>query len=322
MGADGFRLDAARHYIEDGRVQAHTPATHDWLRAFYLFSKGLNPEMLAVGEVWDVSDVVATYVGDQLDLVFEFSLATAILLSVNEGRVTPLESGMKEIQRLYPEDGYATFLTNHDQDRVMDELGREPDKARLAATVLMTLPGVPFVYYGEEIGMTGSKPDELIRTPMQWSSAAQAGFSSVTPWEPVNDGYEETNVERQTTDSDSLLSHYRELITLRSGHLALSNGGFFPLQSADRSVYSFVRYTPDERVLVVINLGDQPTADYALAAGTSPLTAGVYTASALPGGMEAVPLDVGPDGAFLGYQPQPELPPRSALILFLAPVEE
>jgi len=269
-----------------------------------------------------VSDVVATYVGDQLDLAFEFSLATAILLSVNEGRVTPLESGMKEIQRLYPAGGYATFLTNHDQDRVMDELGREPDKARLAATVLMTLPGVPFVYYGEETGMTGSKPDELIRTPMQWSSAAQAGFTSGTPWEPVNEGYEETNVERQTTDPDSLLSHYRELITLRFAHPALRVGDFLPVQSADRSVYSFVRYSPDEHVLVVINLGDEPTTDYALAVRTSPLTAGAYTATTLPGGTEVAPLDVGQDGAFEGYQPQPDLPARSALILLLAPAEE
>ena len=70
------------------------------------------------------------------------------------------------------------------------------DKAKLAASVLMTAPGVPFIYYGEEIGMTGEKPDEQIRTPMQWSAEGNAGFTTGSPWEPVNGDYRETERRR------------------------------------------------------------------------------------------------------------------------------
>jgi len=319
VGVDGFRLDAARHYVEEGDTMSHTPATHDWLRGFYTFTKDVNPEALTVGEIWDVSDLVATYVGDQVDLAFEFSLAKAILLSVNEGRVTPLESAMKEAQRLYPEGGYATFLTNHDQNRVMDEFSQDLGKAKLAATVLLTLPGVPFVYYGEEIGMTGSKPDELIRTPMQWSADEHAGFSTSPPGEPVNWGYEEKNVEGQSADPDSLLNHYRQLVALRNARPELRRGDFFAVQSADRAVYAFLRHTSDGQILVVVNFDDQATSDYALSARNSPLPPGEYEATDLLTGASAAPLPVKPDGAFDGYQPLPDLSARSALILDLAP---
>jgi glycosidase len=322
MGADGFRLDAARHYVEDGDVQAHTSATHAWLGEFYAFAKGVNPEMLTVGEIWDVSDAVAPYVGDELDLAFEFSLAKAILLSVNEERVTPLASAMKEVQRLYPEGGYATFLTNHDQNRVMDQLSGDPDKARLAATVLLTLPGVPFIYYGEEIGMTGSKPDPMIRTPMQWTSGPNAGFSGGTPWEPVNTGHEELNAEVQLAEPDSLLNHYRALIILRRTHPALGVGGFSPVDSAGHRVYAFLRHVPDEQVLVVINFEDKAATDYALSLAEGSLSPGGYTVMDLLTGLEAAPLTVAEGGGFEGYLPLPELPARNALILGLVPGED
>ena len=84
----------------------------------------------------------------------------------------------------------ATFLTNHDMNRVMSQLSVDTNKAKLAASVLLTVPGVPFVYYGEEIGMTGVKPDEFNRTPMQWSAQENAGFTAGVPWEAVNVDYE------------------------------------------------------------------------------------------------------------------------------------
>ncbi len=80
------------------------------------------------------------------------------------------------------------------------------DRQKLAAFVYLTGPGTPFIYYGEEIGMTGNKPDEWLRTPMQWSAEAHAGFSSAAPWEPLNDGWEEHNVAVQDSDPESLLN--------------------------------------------------------------------------------------------------------------------
>lgn len=319
MDVDGFRLDAARHYVEEGRTQMHTAATHAWLQEFYRYSMELDPELLTVAEVWDVSDVVATYVGTDVDLAFEFSLAKAILLSVNEGGVTALASALKELQRLYPRGGYATFLTNHDQDRVMNVFSRDEAKARLAATILLTLPGVPFLYYGEEIGMTGSKPDPQIRTPMQWTAGPQAGFTTGTPWQPVNEGYDERNVEAQAADASSLLNHYRSLIALRQAHPALSSLNLHVLDSAGRTVLAYLRTTEEEAILVVLNLGMRETDAFALGSRESPLAPGRYTARDLLTGDEAEALVVTEGGAVEGYQPVPVLAPQGALILEMAP---
>lgn len=319
MDVDGFRLDAARHYVEEGRTQMHTAATHAWLQEFYRYSMELDPELLTVAEVWDVSDVVATYVGTDVDLAFEFSLAKAILLSVNEGGGTALASALKELQRLYPRGGYATFLTNHDQDRVMNVFSRDEAKARLAATILLTLPGVPFLYYGEEIGMTGSKPDPQIRTPMQWTAGPQAGFTTGTPWQPVNEGYDERNVEAQAADASSLLNHYRSLIALRQAHPALSSLNLHVLDSAGRTVLAYLRTTEEEAILVVLNLGMRETDAFALGSRESPLAPGRYTARDLLTGDEAEALVVTEGGAVEGYQPVPVLAPQGALILEMAP---
>ena len=266
-----------------------------------------------------MSDVVATYVGTDVDLAFEFSLAKAILLSVNEGGVTALASALKELQRLYPRGGYATFLTNHDQDRVMNVFSRDEVKARLAATILFTLPGVPFLYYGEEIGMTGSKPDPQIRTPMQWTAGPQAGFTTGTPWQPVNEGYEERNVEAQAADASSLLNHYRTLIALRQAHPALSSLNLHVLDSAGRTVLAYLRTTEEEAILVVLNLGIRETDAFALGSRESPLAPGRYTARDLLAGNEAEALVVAEGGAVEGYQPVPVLAPQGALILEMAP---
>ncbi len=323
VGFDGFRLDAARHYVEDGKDQVHTSGTHAWLQGLNAFSKGVNPEALTVGEIWDMSDAVATYVGTDVDLAFEFTLAKAILTSVNEGSAAALASAMKEMQRLYPEGGYATFLTNHDQNRVMAQLGRDPDKAKLAATILLTLPGVPFVYYGEEIGMTGSKPDERIRTPMQWSAEPNAGFTAGEPWQPFEedaDGrylYEQWNAEVELADGESLLNHYRKLIAARNNHAALRGLGFQALESGAAKVYAYLRHVPDEAILVVVNFDDEATSEYALSLDDAPLVAGRYAAVDLLTGTEVAPLLVEADRAIGGYQPFPELAPQDAVVLQL-----
>lgn len=91
------------------------------------------------------------------------------------------------MQRDLPRQRWASFLRNHDQTRTLTELGGEVGRARLAASLLLTLPGIPFVHYGEEIGMTGSKSDgdPRLRTPMQWARRAGAGFTSGTAWQPL-----------------------------------------------------------------------------------------------------------------------------------------
>ncbi len=319
MGVDGFRLDAARHYVEDGRVQSHTEASHEWLRNYHAFCQEVKPQMLAVAEVWDTSYAVASYTPEDVSLAFEFSLAESILTAVSLGRAERLASTVREVDRLYPQGEYATFLTNHDQDRVMNWLNRDEDGARLAATLLLTLPGVPFIYYGEEIGMTGAKPDEMIRKPMQWTDGAQAGFTTGTPWQPLDPGFEERNVARQLADPGSLLAHYRALIALRARYPALRSLVLTAVESAHPGVYAYLR---QGQILVVVNLDAKPATEYALRWTDEVLSRGTYHANSLLGEAAAASLTVEPGGVVQDYQPLPELPARSALILALAPATE
>ncbi len=159
MGVDGFRLDAAKHLIEDGPDQEHTPATLDWLADFNVYT-----DTLLVGEIWSGSSQVARYVPASVDIAFEFNLATTMIDSVKRRSRDSLAQIQQQVLEAYPPGQYAVFLTNHDQNRVMSEFRGDTGSAKAAATLLLTNPGVPFIYYGEEIGMQGQKPDEHIRT--------------------------------------------------------------------------------------------------------------------------------------------------------------
>lgn len=308
MGADGFRLDAIRHLIERDRAQENTPETHTWLREYHDFVKAVKPEALMVGEVWASTALVAPYVPDEVDLAFEFDLAQAIVRSANLGITGSIINALETVLTSYPEGQYATFLTNHDQNRVMTLMRGNVGAAKVAASILLTLPGVPFIYYGEEIGMVGQKPDELIRTPMQWDSTlTTAGFTTGTPWQNVNADAAEVNVANQEADPDSLLNHYRALIQVRHATPTLQTGTFSLVESASRKVLSYLRQTDDQTVLVIINMDDRPVVDYGLT-----LPEGVESAELILGSGEvAAPVT----GQL--YEPTAELAPQSVMILEL-----
>jgi len=319
MGVDGFRLDAIKHLIEEGRVQENTKATHEWLRGFYQFHKGINEEALTVGEVWDETSQILPYYGQQVDMCFEFNLAEAILRSVREEDPRYLQEVQAEVESLYPYHQYATFLTNHDQDRVMTQLGGDWEMAKLAATIYLTMPGVPFIYYGEEIGMKGKKPDEYIRTPMQWTSGANAGFSPAMPWKRVNLDYETKNVETQLADPDSLLNHYRKLIYLRSEHAALPIGIRIPLQCSRDEVYAYLRQWEGEDILVLLNFSGRAIHDYQLTLAESDILAGAYSPRDLLNDAKVAELTVNANGGFSNYQPVSVLEPHGGYIILLQP---
>jgi alpha-amylase len=185
----------------------------------------------------------------------------------------------------------------------------------------MTAPGVPFIYYGEEIGMTGQKPDEMIRTPMQWSAGLNAGFTVGTPWEPVNDDYEEKNVARQTADSASLLSLYRDLIHVRLAHPALQVGDYRPVASTDAGLVAYLRSSDEEKVLVIINLLEEPASGYDLSLDEGSLE-GTYRASLLYGGQAELPdLVANGAGGFDSYRPLPEISSECTVIIQLEPIK-
>jgi alpha-amylase len=117
------------------------------------------------------------YYPDQLESYFAFDLSDLLIAAVRDGSPQALLDRYARFQQSVPDARYSTFVRNHDQTRTLTALGGDVARAKLAATLLLTLPGLPFVYYGEEIGMSGDKPDERLRTPMQWSGSANAGFT-------------------------------------------------------------------------------------------------------------------------------------------------
>ena len=318
MDADGFRLDAIRYLIEDGERQASTPETHAWLAEFHDFHTAIEPDAMTVGEVWaDTMDVVPYVANDELDLAFEFTLAEAILQSVTVNTSTEFRSRLETVIEAYDPGDYATFLTNHDQNRVMTAVIENPDKARLAATVLLTLPGTPFIYYGEEIGMTGQKPDELIRTPMQWSAEEHAGFTTGWPWQAVNPDFETVNVATQSADPNSLLSHYRNLIHLRNDHPALRQGDLAMVESTCRPVTGYVRHHEAETLLVLLNFAAMDQESCAFSLAESGLDPGDYFVRELLTDTELPALIVGEDGTFTDYTPLETLTEKDGYILLL-----
>ena len=318
MGADGFRLDAVKHYIEQGRSQQNTPATHAWLKNFYQYYKSVNPEAFTVGETWTSPDNSAKYVGDEVDASFEFDLSKAIMTSANGPSTSTLSTQMQTTLDLYLEGQYAVFLTNHDQDRSMSVL-QDDKKAKLAAAMLLTSPGVPFIYYGEEIGMTGTKPDEDIRRPMQWTGdSASVGFSAGKPWRDPSSDYPTVNVANETTDPNSLLNYYRDLIHLRNDHTALRTGHTIVIDSGNRSVYALLRYDDNEAVLILANADTNPITDYSLNLASGPFS-GTLNAASILGLQNPSAPQINAEGGFSGYLPFTEIPAQSAIIIQLEP---
>ncbi len=319
MNVDGFRLDAIKHLIEDGKLQENTPATRQWLADYRAFVKSIKPDALIVGEIWSPTFAIAPYVGTAVDLAFEFDLAEALVRGATFGTPNIVVKQLETVFESYPPNQFATFLTNHDQNRFMTQVRGDMAAAKNGAALLLTLPGVPFIYYGEEIGMTGMKPDEDIRKPMQWDDTPKtAGFTTgARVWRAVNaDAFEGVNVAAQADDPNSLLSHYRALIHARVTSPALQSGVMIPVKSSNRKLFAFLRQHDAQTVLVVINLDDRSVTDYALTLESGTLAEGI-TASALLASGEVRAPQVNKQGGFEAYTPLAELAPNSVTLIQL-----
>lgn len=319
-GVDGFRLDAARHLIENGAQQVNTDATHAWYQQFRTFYKGINSNAVTIGELaGEDAGVMASYTqGDQLDLAFDFGLADAFVKSAKEGKAGTALGQVKISYKLIPPLQFAPFLTNHDQNRLMTQLNNDPDKVKMAASMLLTSPGVPFIYYGEEIGLEGQKPDEDIRRPMQWSTEKYSGFSTALPWRSIGPNWEEYNVANETTDTNSILSYYRTLIQIRNEHAALRVGDLNAVHSDNPALYTILRVNQEEMVLVMVNLSDSPVNGYKLSLEKSNIPAGIYRAFSILGSTdELAELTFNGNGGFKDYVPLPEIPAYGTEIIQL-----
>ena len=316
IGVDGLRLDAAKYLVEEGAVIQNSDSTHQWYRNFRPEYKQYNPNAMTIGEVWDLAPVSADYAqGDQLDLTFDFDLAQAIVTGVRARRADGIADAFRISQNVFKPLQFGSFLTNHDQNRVVSQLAGDLERAKLAAVIYLTGPGVPFVYYGEELGMIGKKPDEDIRTPLQWSAEQNAGFTTGNPWRLPYSDYTEKNVESESADPDSILSLYRQLIALRNQHAALRVGEFVEVQAGNPAVFAMLRVSKDEAVLIVVNLSKDAVSDYGLSVKASPVKPGEYRAVPMLGDGETSTLAINAQGGFEKYQPLPALPAQSYLVL-------
>ncbi|WP_410510948.1 alpha-amylase family glycosyl hydrolase [Paenibacillus sp. BR2-3] len=262
-GVDGFRLDAAKHIYEDllsDKSEATTSKNVAWWQEFRKAMNEVNPKAYIVGEVWENSAVsVGAYLNQAFDSGFNFGLGESLVNSAKTEKDSGVAFTLERTYKLYSKLSGgaftdAIFLTNHDQNRVMSQLQGDPDHAKMAAAMLLTLPGNPFIYYGEEIGMLGVKPDEGIREPMGWYAGGSG--KGQTAWEARNNNgvSADNSVDSQNNKETSLLQYYRELIAVRNEQPALQNGSIREYVFGNAGIMAYERLTAEERVLVVHNL--------------------------------------------------------------------
>jgi alpha-amylase len=323
-GVDGFRIDAAKHLIEDdGAHQADTPETLAWLADFTARVHATHPAALLLGEAWGTSRSAGAYVPSSLDSTFDFGLAAAMVSAIAGRRTPPIATALAETIKYWPVNREASFLTNHDQNRVMSQVFGDVASAHLAAFMLLTAPGVPFIYYGEELGLQGRKPDEQIRTPMPWTAEGPgAGFTTGTPWEPLAEDWQTSNVATEAADPVSLLATYKLSIAFRANHAALAEGGTLLVDGGGGPVIGWLRVTDGETLLVVVNVGATAVTDYALHLAGGPLC-GASSATYLGGVGDGATLAVAAPtinvtGGFDAYRPLEVLQPRSGYVISLA----
>lgn len=318
IGVDGFRLDAIKHIIEVGELQENTPESRSWLAAFEAHLEAVKPKSFTVGEIFNgPSFIVSRYIDEgAIDIGFDFNLADKMISAAQRGTNRDIARAHRNAMRDYPMNQFATFLTNHDQDRLANQLLLDTGRNKVAASLLLTGPGVPFMYYGEEIGMAGTKPDERLRTPMHWDGSRFAGFTEGNSvWEPLQnaENVARANVAAQASNPDSLLSHYRELVHLRNSHSALRRGGISAVESSVREIYAFFRHDAEQTLLVVLNLSDEVISEYGLTLGANDLELGIPTP--VYGADEVAAPVYSPDGGFASYRPIPAISAYGVLVI-------
>lgn len=254
-GVDGFRLDAAM-YIYPLNQSSKTIA---WWKEFRHAMQQVDPDVYLVGEVWTKPTIVARYMpamGSNFDFWNSFNMIRAL----NHERADTLVGHLMAIRKLY--DRYtrhyndAVFLTNHDQNRILTQLHGNMNKMRAGISLLMTLPGSPFIYYGEEIGMKGHKPDPHIREPFVWQ---KGNYTGQCTWEKPVYSTDATVVPEQVQKRQpgSLLNLYRTLIHLRNGSTVLTRGGIDTTGLHSPGLVSFFRMENRDTLLVLHNISNK-----------------------------------------------------------------
>ncbi len=251
-GVDGFRFDAVGNLVENGpSAWESQPQNYTLMRGVKALVAGYERRFLVCespANPLPFGDACgsAFAFGHQFDLIAAArGDATAVRAVADYFKTAPLTM--------------STMLSNHDSfagQRAWDQFNGDQAQYRLAAATLLLMPGTPFIYYGEEIGMAGAATlsgDPKLRTPMSWT-ATSAGFTSGTPFRAVSANIASQNVAAQLTASNSLLAWYRAMTALRRANPSL-NGGSYEAAVASGSLLHFQRAVAGERSLVLINYG-------------------------------------------------------------------
>jgi maltose alpha-D-glucosyltransferase/alpha-amylase len=344
LGVDGFRVDAVPYLVErEGTTCENLPETHDVIRELRRRLDAHAPGRLLLAEANMRPEDVRPYFGDgdEFHMAFHFPVMPRMFLAVRLEDRKPLVDILDRTPPIPDTCQWGVFLRNHDEltlemvtdverDFMYSEYAADPqarinvgirrrlaplldgDRRRieLMTTLLMSLPGSPFVYYGDEIGMGDNihlGDRHSVRTPMQWDGGTNAGFSRASPerlWLPLVTspvyGYQAVNVERQRHDGSSLLYWMQRLIRVRKTSRVFGRGDMVVLHPANHRVLAFSRTLGSETVLVVLNLSSTAQcAELDLGAHDGAIPVEMFGGSIFPR-VQATPyvLSLGPYGTF------------------------
>lgn len=263
LGVDGFRLDAAIHIYGDyefKQMKDTTEANLQWWNEFALACEEVNPDVYLVGEAWKEDDTLATYT-QPFDTKFNFTFEQDMIEAVKKETSVAISSGkdlaqnLSDILNTYMQESKGNYIdgmfgSNHDQDRIISQVGNI-QKAKLIANIYLTLPGNPFIYYGEEIGMLGEGDDKNKREPFKWS---KNGTDGDTSWDTAEYNKNTRSLSEQMTQKNSMYRHYKDLIAFRKKHSALSNGEYKPYDAKNKTILAYERNSEKEHILMIHNL--------------------------------------------------------------------
>ncbi|MFL5825318.1 MAG: alpha-amylase family protein [Thermoleophilaceae bacterium] len=301
VGFSGFRIDAVPSMLETAGLPEHVDDDpQEWLRSLRAFANRRRGDAMLLGEVNVELNQLARYFGDhgdELHMQFAFLLNQHLWLALARGEAEPLEIVVRELPQVPPDNGWVTFLRNHDEltldkltlpqrdevfaafgpdenmrlyghglrRRVASMLGGDPDRLRMAWSLMFTLPGTPMLLYGDEIGMGEQLelPDRMsVRTPMQWSPGPGGGFSSAPPDQlvrPLADGDfgpDQVSVDAQRRDPDSLLNWMERVIRTRKESPELGWGSSTLLDTRAPALFAHRCDWEGSTVVAVHNLGE------------------------------------------------------------------
>jgi maltose alpha-D-glucosyltransferase/alpha-amylase len=304
MGVDGFRLDAIPYlYEREGTSCENLPETHAFLKELrqHLDAAYPNRMLLAEANMWPEDAVAYFGSGDECHMSFHFPLMPRLFMALRLEDRLPIVEILSRTPAIPETCQWAMFLRNHDEltlEMVTDEerdymyrvyasdrrarinlgirrrlaplLGNDRTQIELMNALLLSMPGTPVIYYGDEIGMGDNMylgDRNGVRTPMQWSPDRNAGFSLANPQKlylPVNIDpsyhYETVNVEAEQNNPNSLLNWMKRIIALRKQHKAFGRGTLEFLQPSNPRVLAYIRRYQEETILVVANLSRYPQA--------------------------------------------------------------